>query len=251
MRIALVGNQDNNAYRLALWVRAAGHDAHLYMMQREPGPRGYPEAIDAEVLDENGHYPDWIHPYDDTGPFSLWHSSKTAEQIAREFDAIVTSGGRGLMAVNQLPVRRAIHLSLGEDAGVSPLKAYRWGVGLRERLACVRMRQGMYRARQIIAAFRPTIRTIYRLRLEDRLLLWGYPEDIERNRARVDTVLLEKLTEQYASYDRVFLWLSRLNFLEPEIPDYKGPERLLEVPLPDLRHFHGVMEAEGAAQPVR
>ena len=65
MKIALVGNQDNNAYRLCKWVREHGEDAHLYMMRQEQGPRSKPELVDPQLADEG--YPPWVRQYDDAG----------------------------------------------------------------------------------------------------------------------------------------------------------------------------------------
>lgn len=228
MRVAVVGNQDNNGYRLALWMRDLGADAHLYVMQRECSLRGSLESIDLDIRDAEGRLPDWIHPYDDDRAFSLYGKGALARSIVREFDVVITTGGRGLMAVNQFPDQSVVHLSIGEDVGVSPLKAYRWGTPLKERIACFRMRQGLFRTRRVLVGVGSSVQALYRLGLQSRMMLWGYPEDVQRNRARVNQQELEKLTEQYARYDRVFVWLCRLNFLDPSIPDYKGPERFLE-----------------------
>ena len=51
MKIAFVGNQDNNAYRICIWLRERNIDVHLYMFRQEVGTRSRPELIDVKLAE--------------------------------------------------------------------------------------------------------------------------------------------------------------------------------------------------------
>jgi len=225
MRIAFVGNQDNNAYRICLWVREQGLDAHLYLFNQEREIRSRPEQIDTALADG---YPQWIRTYDDTGRASFLRASAAARRIEAEHDVVVTSGVTGLLAARQFRRRPVVHIALGSELGTYPLGLFRWGTSLAWRGAAWLLRRGLRHARKIITiGIYPEMRALRRLRLADKAVIWGNPEDPARNRARVDPDLRAELNERYGDCRRVFLWLNRLNFLQPQAARYKAPERFL------------------------
>jgi len=228
MRVALVGNDGNNNYRLCKWMREAGTDAHLYLLRQETGPRSLPEQVDVALASDRQGYPSWIHLYDDRlGRPSLILPSRTARRIERDFDAVVTSGPAALIAVNQFRAAPIVHLTSGSEVNVYPLLLFKPRVGPLMRAASFMMRRALRRVHKATAAFRPVVDALTALGLQDKIAVWPFPEDVEGNVHRVDADLKRRLDAQYAGYDRVFLWLSRLEFREPDSPHYKGPERFL------------------------
>lgn len=228
MKLAFVGNQDNNAYRLCKGVRQAGHDAHLFLFQQEQGPRSRPELVDPQLAQAGGTRPDWVHEYDDRrGRLSLLMGSPLARKIESEFDLVVTSGATGLLAVRQFRRRSVLHLSLGSEVGDFPWRTFNrhwplswWGVGMLAR-------RNLRRTRKVITNYSREIQSLSRLGLQDKVVIWGHPEDVQGNRDRVDQALLAELNRKYAAHDAVFLWLSRINYRDPRSLHYKGCDRFL------------------------
>jgi len=226
MKVAFVGNQDNNAYRCCKFLREAGLDAHLYMIRQERGPRSFPEFVDRALA---GHYPDWIHQYDDKGRISFLLPSRLARVIEDEYDVVITSGATGLLAARHFRRLPVVHLTLGSEVNDFPMRLFslRSG-GLHWRVAAWLMRRGLRHAARIIThGFWPEMRVLRRLGLLDKTFVWGLPEDTGANRKRVGTELLEELNRKYARYDRVFIWLARVNFHDPRDPEYKAPQVFL------------------------
>jgi glycosyltransferase involved in cell wall biosynthesis len=229
MRIAFVGNQDNNAYRICNWVRETEPHVHLYLINDDQSPRSLPEYVDKHLAPDADGYPDWIHHYDDRDKAWFLRGSRLARQIEQEYDVVVTSGTRGLLAAAQFRRRMPIvHLTLGSEVSDFP---YRLPWVLAHPiwwLPAVIMRRALRRiARIVTLGFWPELESLGRLGLLPKAMIWGFPEDPESNRTRVHADLLAELNTQYAEYDRVFMWFARLN-LDPTKIEYKAPERFVE-----------------------
>jgi len=224
MKIAFVGNQDNNAYRLCRWIREKGVSADLYMMRKQHA-RSLPENIHRE-LKESG-YPPWIHTYDNTRYFWFLKHDRVVTHIEENYDIVVTSGGNGLLVARKLRHIPIIHLSLGSEVTELPFLLFSLRAKWRERLASILLREGLSKADRIITGFRPTIKSLMRTKYHHRVRMWGYPEDVVSNDSLVDRTLQKELNAKYSKYDKVFMWLSRINYLDTSSSAYKGPERFI------------------------
>jgi len=227
MKVAFVGNQDNNAYRCCVWLRDSGVEAHLYMIRQESGPRSRPEAVDVQL---EGHYPDWIRDYDDTSRLSFLRPGAAAGTIQREFDVVVTSGATGLLAANHFRRLPIVHLTLGSEVNDFPLRLFKLRAGgLQWRVAAWLMRRALRHVNRIVThGFWPELQALKTLGLLNKTVIWGIPEDTRNNRSRVNAELLKQLNDKYSRYDRVFVWLSRLIFRDPASPEYKAVEKYLD-----------------------
>ncbi|MCP4378444.1 MAG: glycosyltransferase [bacterium] len=226
MKIAFVGNQDNNAYRICRWIRQRDIDVHLYLFCKENPDRSLPELVDVEWSDG---YSKWIHQYDDTGEFWALRPSAISREIDKSYDLVVTSGATGLLAAGHFTETPVVHLTLGSEVSEFPLWVWRRKLPLKWRGACFLMRRNLKRVAKVVTmGFRPELRALKTLGHADKTVVWGWPEDPEGNRKRVDRAQLEKLTSDYAEFDRVFVWMTRLNFTDPELVEYKGAERFLD-----------------------
>ena len=250
MRIAFVGNQDNNAYRLCKWARAHGADAHLYLMAQEKGARSRPELVDRELEAGRQGYPPWIHTYDDRGPVSFLLPGRLARQMARQYDVVVTSGATGLLAANHFRKLPVVHYSLGSEVSVFPRLLFSLTASPAWRGVSLLTRRALRRVRKVITNYRGEAAVLRRLGHRDKIVILGFPEDTRGNRARVAPELLAELNARYSRYDRVFLWLSRLNFLNASLPECKRADVFLEAferVVRDGRHnVRAVIGAHGA-----
>jgi len=228
MRVALIGNMGNNLYRMGKWLREAGKDAHLYLLRQERGPRCLPEEVDPDVAPEAEGYPHWIHEYDDRGRTWFLRPSRVARRIEAESDVLVTMGSRGLLAVRHFRRLPIVHLASGCEISEYPLWLFAWRTPLPWRVVSLQMRRALKRVRVVVSMFRPEVDVLNRLGHADKARLWGIPEDVEANSRRADPALIESLHATYGGYRRLFLWLSRLNFMDRSRPVYKGPEMFLE-----------------------
>jgi len=228
MRVALIGNMGNNLYRLGKWLREAGVDAHLYLLRQERGNRCLPEEIDPHIAPDAGGYPDWIHQYDDRSQTWFLRRSRVARDIDAQFDVLVTMGARGLVAVMHFRRIPILHWSSGSEVSEYPLWLFARGTSLRWRVVSLQMRRALQRVRLVVTGFEPEVEALRRLGLERKTRIWGGPEDVRDNLARIDTDLADRLRRRYEPYRRVFLWLSRLNFADRSRPVYKGPEIFLD-----------------------
>ena len=248
MKVAFVGNQDNNAYRYCLWMRQRGVDAHLYLIRNEPGPRSRPEDVDVGLIASRQ---DWIHEYGGASVLSLLRADKLARQIEEQYDAIITSGISGLLAARHFRRAPLIHLTLGSEVNDYPLRLFKLRAGgFMWRGAAYLLRRGLKRADRIVThGFWPEMRALDRLGMLDKTAIWGFPEDAHSNADRVNPERLAELNRQYGDYERVFVWLSRVAFLDPRRPGYKGTEKFLEAfertVLTNKRNVRAVIGAHG------
>lgn len=225
MKITFIGNQGNNSYRLCKWLREAGVDVRLYIMEEE-GKRSGPELIDRE-LEVNG-YPSWICLFNNKHPLWFIVNRKMANSIKKSSDIIVTAGFNGLLSINLFNDIPIVHWSHGSEVTDWPLLLYKLKAGVRSRIASFFARNALSKASLIITQFLPTMRTLEKLRLDHKMKIWGFPEDVRKNQLRRDETLLKELDNKYHKYEKVFLWLSRINYIDRKSSNYKGPERFLE-----------------------
>jgi len=200
-------------------------------------PRSAPELVDPDIKDPSSEYPGWIHPHEPGK--RLWYITDRvfASQVENNFDVAITSGVSGLLAANLFGRIPVVHMSLGSEVTELPLFRYqKWD--LYKCLLSYLARRALTRVDRILSGFSPTIQTIHVLGIEKKLKLWGFPEDVVCNRLRVDTAYYDKLMATYSRYHRVFMWLSRVNYLDKTSSAYKGAENLLDA-FENIAREHG------------
>lgn len=232
MRVALVGNQGNNAYRICKWLREDGVDATLYLLDGESPQRSFPWLVDRDI---ETNRPPWIrelHGNPRQGRVQwreLRRARPTPETIAVEadHDVILTAGFHGLFLAPAFRRRPVVHLSLGSEVTDLPRRLFGRNEPARTRREAWLARRGLDHARAVLTSYSRTVETLVGLGHAAKTRPWGHPEDLDSNRSRIDRDLLARLDQEYGRYDAVFLWFSRLNFEDPRRADYKGPERFL------------------------
>lgn len=250
MRVAFVGNQDNNAYRICTWLRDVGVDAELYMMRQESGPRSRPEFVDPTLDPVGKGYPEWIREYDDVGVLSFLRRGVLVGKIEREYDVVVTSGARALLIAPHFRRVPVVHVGLGSEVNDFPMRLFSLRNGLQWPAMAWLSRRGLRHVSRIISGgFWPEMRVFGKLGLLDKVGLWGFAEDVTRNRSRVDQARLGELNDKYASYDSVFIWMTRLNFVVKSSSEYKAAEWFLDaferLALGDGRKVKAMIGAHG------
>lgn len=228
MRLLFFGNQDNLGYELCGWSRQLGVEGEVYSFDHDL-PRSQPELVDAAV--GPGRYPSWFHDHQSPVAHVPIISRRLAEQLEQRFDVLVVSGTRGLLASNAIRRLPRVLYAIGGEVSEAPFPfAGRWrGLHaaafriLRSRFA----RKAIRRMDRIIENYEPNLRALDRLGLAGRRVCLGCPENATGNRALVNQHLLRELQDRYHRYHRVFLWLTRVNFLDPQDAAYKGTERYL------------------------
>jgi hypothetical protein len=226
LRVVFFGSQDNLGYRYAKWLRALGHHAEVYAFELDLG-RSQPELLDPELKDD---YPDWFHVHRSPVRHFPRITRNLCHQLERDFDLMVASGTRGLLASRKVKLPKILH-SIGGEVAEAPFPfAGRWqGVAAAiYRLTRWPLARASLRAMDaIIENYLVNVRCLERLGLMDARVTLPMAEDVAANRAMIERGLLVTLTERYQGYQRVFLWLSRLNYRDPDDAAYKGADRFL------------------------
>lgn len=255
LRALFLGNHDNINLRVAVWSRAVGIDAHLLFLGDENGPRS--RVADLTGV-ESGALPDWIRSQSArtvTAQLREISTSRELQAYFSGFDVAVTSGTISLQIAAAVPLPK-IHISVGIEIAGNPFHVPRLPPprgfprtprqfasrvldvirpervrAMRdllddERLLADRTRAGLDSVRLIFDGYIPNIEALERLGHTHKLVVSSIGEDVFANRARIDQAERAALAAEYAKAERVFLWLSRLNFLDPEHGQaYKGVER--------------------------
>lgn len=226
--LTFVGNQGNNAYRLCKWLRESGVETVLYCFPN-PNERSDPNSVDQDFELATSS---WVKELTASDTEEINHIIQTS-------DVVVTSGASGLQFIEHLRDAKFLtHFSLGSEVTEWPMMQFRPNCDDDSLRLSQQAHAGLQRADQIITGFRPTMKTLARLKLTHKTQICGYPEDVQDNVNRVDPALLAELNARYSKQRRVFLWLSRVNFISKELSNYKGPEKFLNA-FERVRAEHG------------
>lgn len=228
MRILFFGNQDNLGFELCSWCREFGVEGDVYSFDHDL-PRSQPELVDPSVA---GRYPDWFHVHGSVVPHVPVIRRRLAERLERDFDVLVVSGTRGLLASRAIRGLPKVMYAIGGDVAEAPFAfEARWR-GIAAAAFRV-MRAPFARAAirdmdVIIENYEANLKALRRLGLMDRRVCLGMPENARGCRSLVDPKLRDTLVARYGHCRRLFLWLTRLNFMDPSDAAYKGAERFLQ-----------------------
>ncbi len=227
MKVCFWGNQDNAGYRLCKWLRAKGVEAHLYMMQNGETSRSLPEAIDPGLKD--GGYPEWIHQYNNSIANILLPDRNVRRHIEDSYDVLVVSGSMGMMSAYKFEIPMICYSTGPSNQGVIKMWDH-LGFSHKIKWSVVRFytRMTVERCYKVLVHYDPEMYSLARLGQMGKQILFGFPEDVEGNRKRVDSGLLKQLNQKYSAFDKVFLWLGRICFVKKESPMYKGTDKFLE-----------------------
>lgn len=228
MKVCFWGNQGNSSYRLCKWLREKGLDAHLYMM-KNANKRSYPELVDTDLSEG---YPDWIHVYDNQNILdSVFIHKKLIRDIESKFDIVVLSGLHAALGGHSFNMPMVMISSGPTNIGVVHMDQYykRYDMLAKFRWVIVRFfcRKTVKKCQRVSVHFDPEIYSLQKLGAISKQFVFAFPEDVSGNRERVDQALLKQLNEQYGEYDKVFLWLSRVNYRVHGTPDYKGVDNFM------------------------
>lgn len=227
MNICIFGNQDNAGYRLAKWLRARGNNAHLYLMTHWESPRSNPEAIDNDLTKET--YPTWTHKFNNSVPHMILGNSREIDEIERTYDVVLVVGNMAMTFAHQIRHVPIVCLSTGPgNQGVIKMWDH---YGLKYKLFWTLMRfyirKSVRSCQKVLIHYDPEIYSLKKLDQLGKAIFYGMPEDVSMNKDRVDKALLADLNNQYAKYDKVFLWLSRIDFRNSKSPMYKGTDKFI------------------------
>lgn len=227
MRVCYWGNQGNLGYRLSKWFRAKGIETHLFILKKELlDERSRPESIDQEL---KSGYPSWIHIYDQSR-FIFFVPKELRDYINKNFDILMTTG---LLMANAFIFKIPIVCAISGSEGI-------WGrfsdklestgslrYRIKKIITTVCYKATVRRAKKVVTGFDPVILSINSIGQISKQSFCGLPEDVIGNKKLVDKKLLKQLNDRYHNYDKVFLWLSRVNFVDKSNPSYKGPQIFL------------------------
>lgn len=224
-RVAFVGNQDNNAYRLCRWLRELGFDSHLFIHPDNlTQPRSHPALVSPELDIDTCP---WTHLYGDCESwYPYFKKTATSRRIEQDFEVVVTSGSSIMFGLqfDRIPV---FHIALGGDVRDIPRNGWLDALPLDEKIRSFIFRKALKHCSRVFSGMSAgTAKTMSDLRMQGRVIFVGFPEDQRHNLQLRDQPLLDRLNESYAKYDRVFLWLSRLNYQTPN-SQYKGADHFL------------------------
>jgi hypothetical protein len=227
LRILFFGNQDNLGYELCRWCWEHGVEGEVYSFDHDL-PRSQPELVEPAVADA---YPAWFHVHRSPVSHVPLIGWTLRWQLQTEFDVLVISGTRGLLASRSMRMPKLMY-AIGGDVAEAPFPfTARWQGPIAGIFRIMRFpfaRSALRRIDAIIENYEVNLSALRRLGLIERRICLGIPEDAANNLALVDRALSGALAERYGGYRRVFLWLTRINFLEPQDAAYKGADRFVD-----------------------
>lgn len=206
LRVAFIGNQGNNAYRMCKWGRMLGVEARLFHCPSQYNrERSLPELVDPELA---SGYPDWIKVLETKDYFD--HNPAAVASINSTNDAIVTTGEYGIHQLRHFHGPVLAHLPVGGDVGVTPWRDFTLfpTAEAQERQRLYLLSLGRYNV--IVTANPMTQAKLEHFGLKGRVVMWTSPEDVISNREKVDRQVYAELVARYQETPRVFMWLSRL-----------------------------------------
>lgn len=217
MKVLFVGNQGNTGYRFVRWLVEYGVDATLLLPHNFNHPRSYPEWEDPGV---KGNYPRWIKTFSEKRYPFLW-LNRTIKKEASQCDVVLTTGFY-ILPVLTLP-KPVIFLPAGSDLTRMPF----WSGNPAEALHAYLYRRRIRKVAGILTDQEDCVWAARLLGVGSRLYRFPFLTDVRSIEKNIHAELKKNLKEKYKHYDCIFFSPARKN-MDPERPDYKGPEKLLE-----------------------
>jgi len=229
-KIAFLGNADNINLKVCYWLRQLGYEAHIYTADFG-GRGGVHLYFNQEELKSNS---DWIFDgkLDKLGLWSfVFLPSRQRNFINKEYDLVVVSGLSGLVASNVI-TRPKLLSPVGYEVNhfcnpKIPFKIKSINSFFR-RLASYYAVKSLKKIDLITDFFEPDHEVYKFHKVFSKVSSLAIGEDCEKVRSFVKKALLEQLVEKTKGAKKVFLWLTRLNYKDPSIPEYKGADLFLK-----------------------
>ena len=224
LKVLFWGNQDNIAYRAAKWIDGDGIETFVCGFD-DDNIRSHPSLIDPDFQnDSERSYQTlklgWV--------FEKIFRPRKYISIADHYDVVIVTGFLGVLSAWRLrtPI---ILMSIGPtNLGVSRTEVDAGRrLSIRWEVCRFFVRRTAAKSRRILVHYMPEIKDVKKLKFLEKTQLYFAAEDpFELQKIR-DDPLLQDLTEKYQSFDKVYLWLSRCNYRNPNSPEYKGTDKYL------------------------
>jgi hypothetical protein len=202
------------------------HDITVYLMKEPESIRSDPKTIAPDFNANDFH---WIKEYDNrTIRRKLFIDRHTKNYIDANFDVVVVFGFFAMLSAWSLR-KPLVVVSLGPtnlgvvrtevDAGKS--LSVRWVIARHF------VRKSVRKAKRILIHYDPEIASLVKIGQLDKARFFGVAESAADVRNMVDDSLLSSLQKRYASYDKIFMWLSRSIYKNENGAEYKGTDKFV------------------------
>jgi hypothetical protein len=239
MKILCLGNGDNLGVRTYMPLKENGHDVTLYRIVADEDPlRGNPMFYFSKkelYEDKNIHALDMdMLTIRNTSLFG----SKLINDINQNYDIVIVSGGWHALIFSRKITIPKIFILVGYEVHTKA-KEYRGIPKIKELFADFRQtlrnyfygwltRNALSRVSRILDWFPPTVAVNKSLGFEKKIIYMAFGENVKRNKSLVKRDSLQELNCSTDSAKRVFLWFSRINFLDSARANYKGANLFIE-----------------------
>lgn len=239
MRILCLGNGDNLGVRVYSELRKSIKNISLCrLVADEDFLRGNPSFyLEKKELNENNQ----IHTLDInllTIRNSSFFGSAIIENFNKNYDVVLVTGGWHALIYSRkiklpkifIPVGYEIHRKAREYRGLPNIKELllNFRQTLRNYFYGWLTRNSLSKVTKILDWFPPTVAVNKSLGFEKKILFMAFGEDIEKNKSLIKKDFLQKLNSANSSALKVFLWFSRVNFLDPKKANYKGADLFIK-----------------------
>ena len=239
MRILCLGNSDNVGIRTYLWLKEAGESVTLYRLKADEDPkRGNPLFyIDEKELNSDKNIREIALPLLYIRNISIFSSQEIID-IQNNYDIVIITGGWHALLYSRrinlpkifMPVGYEIHQKAREYRGIptfkeifiTPIQT------LRNYFYGWLTRNSLLKVTKILDWFPPTVAINKSLGFADKIIYMAFGEDVEKNKSLVKQGMLDNLNVSTVSAKRIFLWFSRINFLDPAKANYKGADLFIK-----------------------
>lgn len=250
MKVLCLGNADNVGVRLYAWLSDKSIDVSLYRLSAdEDSQRGNPYFyLSKEEVDNNSNIKcinDNLLKIRNTSLFD----SELIKEINKDFDIVIITGGwHALLLSRKITVPKIfihvgyeIHSKAKEFRGLPSISEliFNFHQTLRSYFYGWLTRSSLSKVTKILDWFPPTVAVNKALGFENKIIYLAFGEDAEKNRSLVKEELLKEINLSTASAKRVFLWFSRVNFLDSTKANYKGVNLFIKA----LENFENVLSS--------
>ena len=226
----MFGNADNIGYRIGVSFYKLGHEVKL--IRTDEFGRGNPElyvksSLPMDKLDLSG--------FNLRKVFFYGHDVFT--DLNKNYDIAIISGWNALIVSRHLkipkffiPVGYEIHTHARLNRFFpNPAKLLlNFSEIKRNYFYSYLTRYSLKKIDYICDWFTFTLKVYKSLGLTSRVVPIPIPENCELTRSLINAELKNAIEEESMKYKRVFLWFSRLHFLNPDNASYKGIELFME-----------------------
>jgi hypothetical protein len=238
MKILCLGNRDNLGIRTYLWLAEAGYDVQLYRVIADEDPmRSNPcFYLDRNQLQLDPAIKCLQEDLLQIRNYAL-RGGDIIDQINQYFDVVLVAGGWHALLMSRkikkpkifIPVGSEVHSKAREYPGLPKISKILTDCrgSLRNHFYGWLTRNSLNNTTKILDWFPVNVAIEKRLGLGNKIIYMAFGEDVRKNSTLVNKSLLAELNAKTASSKRVFLWLSRVNFQDPNKANYKGADLFL------------------------